>query len=353
MKNHHKKAIKKIVRKNTIGLISNFFNLIKIKYASNDQLGSYSIRYLENGRITNNCVILKNWRVLKSTIIFQDRFDKFNRLKFILKYILPSFPFAERTATYFTIADEWCKNYCHWMFEALTRLIVLTENNPKAKLLLPESFIKINFITKSLEAFGIKKENITIIRKNSNFKFKKIIFIPCCNNQGEIFSAQGYFDFIRFKQIKETILNHFQKDLTTNLGERIYISRNFHKSNNIRKLNNEFEIIPILELYGFKTVYMENLAFCEQVSIARNSKIIVATHGAGIANAMFMKEGGKVFELFNKEWENNNCFEEMSKRLDLYHFRQECVPEKTGQHVASNITVDVEKFKENLIKFIS
>jgi Glycosyltransferase 61 len=48
------------------------------------------------------------------------------------------------------------------------------------------------------------------------------------------------------------------------------------------------------------TVALETLSFGEQVNIMRNTKILVAPHGAGTVNMIFMEPGSKVIELFPK-----------------------------------------------------
>ncbi len=119
----------------------------------------------------------------------------------------------------------------------------------------------------------------------------------------------------------------------------------------MRQLINEEDLTRITESQGFKTVYMENFSFLEQISIASNAKIIVAVHGAGIANAMFMQKGGKILELMNQEWENN-CFGEMAKRLDLKHIQQKCRPKESGKKMSSDIIVDIEEFIKNLTEIL-
>jgi hypothetical protein len=48
----------------------------------------------------------------------------------------------------------------------------------------------------------------------------------------------------------------------------------------------------------FEVVVMENLAFAEQVKLMARTRILVAVHGAGLANCIFMRAGGAVVELF-------------------------------------------------------
>ena len=340
---------KKLIR-SFLGLekLGNILERVTIDYAADDKKADFSIRLIENGRIANNGVILKNWRVVKSSIIYKDRFDKYNKIKFISKYALPSFPFSSKKKTYISIADEWCKNYCHWTFEALSRLVVLKEKCPESILVLPKSYLKIEFVVKTLEAFKIRPKDILTIKKNCNLKFAKLFFVPCTNNEVDIFSTLGYFDFLRFKEIKNQILSYYKSSKGINFGERIYISRNCKSRKNIRQVVNEAEAEELLGKYGFKTVYMENLSFVEQISVASNAKFIVAVHGAGMANAMFMKENGAILEMATKDWNGSNCFGEMAKRLDLKFISQICDSAQKTKPIASDVIVNIAELEKNL-----
>jgi len=49
-----------------------------------------------------------------------------------------------------------------------------------------------------------------------------------------------------------------------------------------------------------RTVLFEKLTFAQQVNIARNTNILIAPHGAGTLNQIFMPKGSKIIELFSK-----------------------------------------------------
>lgn len=76
--------------------------------------------------------------------------------------------------------------------------------------------------------------------------------------------------------------------------DRIFISRRGK-----RRLLNEAEIENLLNVYGFKKVYFEDLSVSEQWSLARNATVVVAVHGAAIANLAFNRNQVTLIELFN------------------------------------------------------
>jgi hypothetical protein len=77
-------------------------------------------------------------------------------------------------------------------------------------------------------------------------------------------------------------------------GKRIYISR---ENSPDRKMVNEAELQILLRNYGFDVVCMEKYDLEEQMAIASNADIIVAPHGAGLANMIFADSGTSIFEL--------------------------------------------------------
>ena len=66
--------------------------------------------------------------------------------------------------------------------------------------------------------------------------------------------------------------------LNQHTPEKIFISRK-----GARSLINESEVEQILQTYGFKKYYFEDIPISEQWSVARNAKIVVGVHGAAMA----------------------------------------------------------------------
>jgi hypothetical protein len=91
------------------------------------------------------------------------------------------------------------------------------------------------------------------------------------------------------------------------LSERIPIEES-PKGITIIKRTNTREYIETDELYmklkyfrlPVKMVQFEKLSFQEQVNTARNTIILIAPHGAGTLNQMFMPRGARIIELFPK-----------------------------------------------------
>lgn len=76
--------------------------------------------------------------------------------------------------------------------------------------------------------------------------------------------------------------------------EKVFISRKGSRS-----LINESEVEQTLQAYGFKKYYFEDIPISEQWSVARNAKVIVGMHGAGLSSLVFNNNKVKLIELFH------------------------------------------------------
>ena len=100
---------------------------------------------------------------------------------------------------------------------------------------------------------------------------------------------------------------------TSAFGERLYISRENARR---RRVSNEAMLWPQLEAKGFRRIHLENLSWAEQVNAFRHAKVIVAPHGAGLANLAFCRPQTQVVEFFHRSY-LNPCFWRLSALLGL------------------------------------
>lgn len=75
---------------------------------------------------------------------------------------------------------------------------------------------------------------------------------------------------------------------------RIYLDR---RAASTRTLMNEAELVSTLAGQGIQPVRMEGLSLAEQARLMRQAELIVAPHGAGLANLVFARPGTSVLEL--------------------------------------------------------
>lgn len=98
---------------------------------------------------------------------------------------------------------------------------------------------------------------------------------------------------------------------------RIYVKRGKARA---RKCLNEEEIIGFLSRFGFEAFAMEGRRWQEQARLFANAEIIVAPHGAALANLLFATEGAKLIEMFPQDYSEASFFTAATHaKLDYYY----------------------------------
>jgi capsular polysaccharide biosynthesis protein len=95
---------------------------------------------------------------------------------------------------------------------------------------------------------------------------------------------------------------------------KIFISRDKATT---RKLNNSHELL--LALKGWESIILEDLPIKEQVKVFAEATHVLATHGAGMVNALWCKEGAKIIELQDGKMLHKKVYPLLSQSLGLKH----------------------------------
>ena len=102
----------------------------------------------------------------------------------------------------------------------------------------------------------------------------------------------------------------------TGFTSRIYISRRRVKR---RHLQNEQELLPILDRYGYGIVELEDWSLEKQIQLFGGVTHMVAPHGAGLANTLWMPVGTRVLEIRPSYESGDFCFSEICELSCLEH----------------------------------
>ncbi len=97
---------------------------------------------------------------------------------------------------------------------------------------------------------------------------------------------------------------------------RIFISR---RRTGTRTLTNEPQLEALLRSHGFETHSMEQYSLSKQAQLIRESALVVATHGAGLANLLFARPGTHVIEIVPAGRFNATCYPRKSRIFGLHH----------------------------------
>jgi capsular polysaccharide biosynthesis protein len=105
---------------------------------------------------------------------------------------------------------------------------------------------------------------------------------------------------------------------TTAPFRKVYISRARAAR---RRVSNEAELRQHLEAQGFETIYLEGMPFAEQVRLLSETATLIANHGAGLTNLMFMQPGTRVTEIRLQGDTHNNCYFSLARAVGVeYHY---------------------------------
>src|SRR5690606_30195157 len=101
---------------------------------------------------------------------------------------------------------------------------------------------------------------------------------------------------VRF--LRENILSRAPSDLRPWSPKRLYVSR---KGLQWRNVLNEAEVLEVLAPLGFESVALDGLSVLEQAALFRDAEMVIAPHGAALANLVFASPGAKVVEILPRK----------------------------------------------------
>lgn len=188
------------------------------------------------------------------------------------------------------------------------------------------------------------KDTIIIKKRKNNFKNKKYIY-----------KFRKYI-FNRYKIDPNIYRDKYPKVLLIKRGVSNLLSNNKNIKNYThtqkngkerRSINNVDKVEKYLQnkYKNFKSIYLENISFEEQIKYFNNAKLIICAHGAGMSNMFFCKENKtKLIEITcGKRWE---FFNVLSRELNIKHL-------KCHNNILGDIINFIDKYgiiKDNYIK---
>jgi capsular polysaccharide biosynthesis protein len=114
---------------------------------------------------------------------------------------------------------------------------------------------------------------------------------------GNVEACVGVSEWIcRF--LRESFLDSL--DRRASMPSRIYVSRADAKKT--RGVREEGPFIEKISSYGFERVVLSDMDFKDQVSLFSHADVVIAPHGAGLANIVFCRPGTKCLELFSPSY---------------------------------------------------
>lgn len=187
-----------------------------------------------------------------------------------------SVPFL--AGTYSSIWGIFDSNIYHWLIDALPRLHSLEIATQKPlTLLMPDTASKYH-----LEALRLCLPGNMQIRQVKNASWVEVeeFIFPSYLTQAQCISLPAS----HVNPLRQRVWERLSLPPDCEGTEKIFISR---RKAATRQILNEDEVTESLQKLGFKTYILEELSFCEQVRLFHRGHIVVAPHGAGLANVLF------------------------------------------------------------------
>jgi hypothetical protein len=304
-------------------------------------------RLLELNRVTVGSagIIFGAGRILAESFNYRHEFIRWANPRNLLKFFVRNYALKIRRRLdnrALWIIDSWGGAYFHWLLDALPRLYVVRDQLANSTLLLPESFKELSYILPSLAPFGVRE--IRFIGHDEILYCRKLL-VPTH------LAPSGQYNERVIRGLRELYRNYYRQGAISHLQDKVYISRS--KAGK-RRIVNEKEVIETLREHGFSVFVLEDYAFEDQVKIVLNARYVVANHGAGLANILFLPEKSHVLELRKLGDSHNNCYFALASGLNLKYYYQLCEAEDPEVDAGlANIYVEPNCLRTNLTKMLS
>jgi capsular polysaccharide biosynthesis protein len=187
--------------------------------------------------------------------------------------------------TAIAVTPEAPGNYYHWLVDLLPRLSLIKSIaggfDSFAQILVNGS--RAPYEQASMRALGVPLDKIRYVDARDRFQIENAT-IP---------SMDHFSKTIAPRKIK-CLRSLRESSSSTTSSKRIYVSR---RRAAVRRVANERDFEDILRVAGFVLVELEPLSWPEQVALFSHAEIILAPHGAALANTVFSEPGTLIAEI--------------------------------------------------------
>jgi hypothetical protein len=285
---------------------------------------------------------LDNIRKLKILKIIEFRVN----LKLLTKFVY--YFFNKRTIKLkkneICLLGPYSHSYSHVIHEFFIRLIFLIEKTNLSIVWVPDNLKK--YLMANVYKKTFSKIKFKFFPTNENVIFVKCNYLSHSNNRWLIknkikYISEEYIELannLRRRVCKNHFLKHDSK------FKYIVVSRSRAER---RKLLNEHELISMLKVYNFRLVNFEDYDYDAQINIARNCKIMIGYHGAGLTNLFFMKPKSLVIEIYNQNYKNE-ALKVFSKALNVDYKSFKCNKNHSNLDGECNVKEITEYIKKKI-----
>jgi hypothetical protein len=239
-------------------------------------------------------------------------------------------PPARRVRRATWIIERVYHNHSHWLTAHLPKLLLLRDLGRLDGVLLPRE--RTSAMDGSLRLLGFEPND---------------------------FATFGEDRFLEVDELTVLATDRFRPELLRTVPEacalssaprgsrRVFISRSQAAR---RRLLNEEALWPLLDAAGFERVHLETMPFEEQVSLMRQAAVLIAPHGAGLTNMLFVPPAADVIEMADLGFPNPN-FYALAAALGHRYWLIPAQPHGDRHPLERDLTVEPDALRRTLERF--
>lgn len=257
-------------------------------------------------------------------------------------YLRGRLPEAERVdGTLLSLATRGSSaNYYHFLMDVLPRWGVFRECLPDLR---PDALFvntRSGYQRQLLGMLGLDGLPVVEPAKDTALRADRLL-APCIPNP----------DLIAPQWTTTWLKEQLPAKESAGLPTRLYLTRG--TARNTRRVVNEDALWPVLEQRGFTRIDPGKHSVQEQVDLFTAAEVIVAPHGAALANLAFCSPGVRVLELFAPRYVNP-CYWVIADNIPDSRYRylvcgeDRRPPGAPMNGVLTDITVDLDEVTEEL-----
>lgn len=179
---------------------------------------------------------------------------------------------------YSSIAGPIAGNTFHWLIESLPRLALLARVPQQVVLLMPDTL----GARRREQLISCLPSNVSLrlVPANARLFVERFILPSFLTTQWDF----AYLPPDCLAYVRDRLYEACGLPPEPGRHERIYITRGRAR---VRRVTNEEAVLERLRPLGFRPYLLEDLPFAEQVRLFHDAEMVIAPHGAGLANLLF------------------------------------------------------------------
>ena len=223
-----------------------------------------------------------------------------------------------------------CDGYFHFVAESLVSLLLSLKLRPEASVVVAKKqFAEVPYYRQYIELLrdaGLVHE---IVEVSCDFISAPNVVMTAYESDAGIVCKQSV-DLLRDTMLPMKTSNTERKIFLTRKGRRCF--------------DNQTRLEEIAMSHGLEIVDTDGMSVEDQIRLFSEVGVLVANHGAGLTNMIYMPRGGKVLELFSGKWKND-CYFRLSSIME---HKYACIVAKMTSGWGEVAEIDFKEKLQNL-----